>query len=152
MNCDNIRVLLMAVVLSAVNCVRAVETEGEPPWKMGVRYDVKSTYEMSLENVVLDVDVKKGKTWCNQTWGFKWISDSPDKVIAHVRSDPFAGKYTCRLNYSTGHVEKKDSPDRHLRDLTNRILNFSQSDRRMLFLRMTKVFGGGYLTWKVKRQ
>lgn len=107
MNCVNIRVLSMAVVLSAVNCVRAVETEGEPPWNKGVRYEVKSTYEMSLENVVLDVDVKKGKTWCNQTWGFKWISDSPDKVIAHVRSEPFAGKYICRLNYKTGHVEKR---------------------------------------------
>lgn len=107
MNCVNIRVLLMAVVLSAVNCVRAVETEGEPPWNIGNRYDVRSTYEMSLANVVLDVNVKKGNTFWNSTWGFKSISDSPDKVIAHVRSEPFAGKYICRLNYSTGHVEKR---------------------------------------------
>lgn len=97
----------MMMVFTVLNRVNAVETYGEPPWRKGVRYDVKSTYEMSLEKIVLDVNVKKGKTWWNQTRGFKWVSDSPDKVLAHVKSDRFSGKYTCRLNYSTGHVEKR---------------------------------------------
>lgn len=115
MNCASIRTLMVATAaLTAVNCVHAVETYGEPPWRKGIRYEVKSTYEMSLENIVLDVNVKKPESYWERIKGWEWT----DK---HAVSDPFSGKYTCRLNYRTGHVERRGQGGSALR-------NFDESD------------------------
>lgn len=100
MNCAN---RTIAIVLSPILLLAAEPTakdwigmEGNPPWKPEKNYNVRSTYEMELRDIVLDVRLYRKE---HRLWGFLWTVDEKEK--SHATSRPFSGKYTCQLDYST---------------------------------------------------
>ena len=65
-----------------------------PPWKPGKYYSVVSQYDMELKSIVMHV-----KKFRKAYEGWIWHHD--EKLKEHYFSEPFAGTYSCVLNYQT---------------------------------------------------
>lgn len=135
MNCAN---RTIAIVLSPILLLAAEPTakdwigmEGNPPWKPEKNYNVRSTYEMELRDIVLDVRLYRKE---HRFWGFLWTVDEKEK--SHATSRPFSGKYTCQLDYSTyGALFETPQRGSVIRDYASASIAFlPEGDGRMILV------------------